>query len=150
MNEQSHQLAPSPDYSLAGDLHRVTIECRECGDTEEQFVPLVEVVARIVRRECDECHAEHVAEAKTAFRLAFTRALESFKGEDEVEIICQECCEAAAVYDPRATSVSGLDGKAHVCEACGAHGKLVLEEPDSGAEPYMKFRAYTARELESM
>ncbi len=152
----SHQHAPAPDYAIAGDLQRVSIVCRDCGDTEEQFVPLVEVVARILRKQCDECHAEQVSQAKTEFRLAFAEALIEFmnagtagRTPDEVEIICDECIEPAAVYDVRNTSISGLDGKAHVCEHCGCAGKFVLREPDDG-EAYVAFRAYTPRELEGM
>lgn len=149
----SHQQAPNPDYSSQvpkGDLQPVMIVCRDCGDTELQFVPLAEVVERINRKRCDECQEQHDDEKRIAARATVNRALDmAILKNDETEVTCDSCSEPACFYDPRSVSASAIDGHAEVCEACGVHGKLYLHEPDGGDcfDASIRFRPYTAKEI---
>lgn len=148
----SHQLSPVPDYSGHEDLQPVQITCRDCGDTELQFVALNEVADRIRRQRCDECQDEHVSEVAIAKRTvavnreAILRSvlapLETRSRTDERSILCDECGEEVGTY---VGFVDHLDGKAMQCTHCKTFGKVVVGDDEGLAT--VKFRGYTAREL---
>lgn len=149
MSAQSHQHAPSPDYQLHDDLQPVEITCRDCGDTEIQFVPFDEVVARINRQRCDECQEEQDSEraAKRAVSQAVVGRLldmSVMRQPYEQSIHCDACGEEVGTFTGY---VDHLDGKAGVCPHCGTVGKLSVGDDEGSA--YIRFRAYTEQEIES-
>lgn len=144
------EVTPRHDCVEHDDLQPVQIVCRECGDTEIQFVPIAEVAERIRRQRCDECQAQYEDErrgdARRAVDAAMTQLLtmpsRSRGPNDERSILCDECGEEAGTY---IGYVDHLDGKAAYCPHCQTHGKIVVGDDEGSA--WVRFRAYTAKEL---
>lgn len=153
------QLSPSPDYSDQSepvDAKTMVCYCCDCGD-------ICLTTHGAVR--CDPCQAQHLDEMAVAKRVlradlrgVVIRAMEPVPTlivdrtewtprPDEVDIICDECSDVATTYDPRHVSVSGLEGKAWVCQECKTHGVLYLQEPEEGGFGLMRFRAFSAAEV---
>lgn len=150
MSNHQTQAAPSPDYSVfsdstvpSGDLQTITITCRDCGDTELQFVQLSEVVDRIRRQRCDECQESYDEKRHAQARAAVNAALDmTVRRDRECPINCDECGEEVGSFVGYADH---LDGKAGKCPHCHTFGKIVVGDDEGSA--HIRFRAYTAAEL---
>lgn len=110
-------------------------DCRDCGD-----VCLLEPSDR---GRCETCQQLSHDEAREVVNRALDRMI--LTNPDEVDILCDSCCELATSFDARTTDASALDGKAHVCESCGEHGRLVMHDDEGSC--WLQFRPYTKREL---
>jgi hypothetical protein len=119
-----------------------TITCRDCGDSEEQFVGEATRRELLIAKPMTTSDQPIPQLVTTHGRWERIRDMEPMRQPEQVDVMCEECAECVtSVVGP----VDHLDGKATQCPHCDTFGKIIVGDDEGSA--HIRFRAYTAKEI---